>query len=53
MNNKEKEYLASQLDTIYNLLKQLEGTREKGTITHNLMYELENINMNLDIPFLD
>lgn len=53
MNNKEREYLKNQLDTVYKLLNKLENSKIKGTTEYNITYELENINIKLDIPFTE
>ena len=53
MDIKEKEYLKSQLDSVYQLLNKLENSKTKGTTEYNIVFELENINIKLDIPFAE
>ena len=53
MDIKEKEYLKNQLDSVYQLLNKLENSKIKGTTEYNITYELENINIKLDIPFTE
>lgn len=53
MDIKEKEYLKSQLDSVYQLLNKLENSKVKGTTEYNIVFELENINIKLDIPFTE
>ena len=53
MDIKEREYLKNQLDTVYKLLNKLENSKIKGTTEYNIVFELENINIKLDIPFTE
>lgn len=53
MNDHDKKYLENQLSKIYSLINSLEGARQKGSTEYKILYELENINMKLDIPFQD
>ena len=53
MDIKEREYLKNQLDTVYQLLNKLENSKIKGTTEYDVIFELENINIKLDIPFTD
>ena len=53
MDIKEREYLKNQLDTVYQLLNKLENSKIKGTTEYDVIFELENINIKLDIPFTE
>lgn len=53
MNDHNKAYLERQLNKIYLLMNGLSEVKTKGTLEYEIMYELENINTKLDIPFKD
>ena len=53
MTSKEKIILQQQLNTIYKLMKDVSRSKVKGTTEYSVIYELEQINMKLDIPFND
>ncbi len=53
MNSEDRNILKNQLDEIYKLMDQVDNARVKGSIEYKIMYELEQINMRLDIPFND
>ena len=53
MNNNEKNILEQQLNKIYKLMDQVDKSKVRGTTEYRVVYELEQINMGLDIPFND
>jgi hypothetical protein len=53
MTDPEKQILKSHLDAAYDLLKQLSNSKIKGTTEYKAIFELENINIKLDLPFND
>lgn len=53
MNSEDRNILKNQLDKIYKLMDQVDRARVKGSTEYRIMYELEQINMKLDIPFSD
>lgn len=53
MYKSNKEILNKQLDKVYDLINKLDIPKQKGTTLYNVIYELEQINIMLDIPFRD
>ena len=53
MTNREKQILKEQLDEIYHLFKQVENSTVQDTTEFRIMFELEEINRKLNIPFND
>jgi len=53
MIDTEKKILESQLNKIYELLKKVPQSQIKGTPEFQIVYELETINMKLNISFND
>ena len=53
MNAEDKVILEDQLNAIYKLMNQVDRAKVRGTAEYKVMYELEQINMRLDIPFND
>ena len=53
MTSKEKSIIENSLNVAYGIIKKLPNSKIKGTPEYELLFNLENINLNLDIPFQD
>ena len=53
MNKNEKMIIKENLDQVYELLKNYEDRKTKGSTAYSITFLLENINMQLNIPFED
>ena len=53
MTSEEKQIIKQHLDRAYELLSKLEGSKTRGSIEYKTIFELENINIKLNIPFKD
>ncbi len=53
MKECEKIILKDSLNKAYKLLKEFDDHKKQGSTAYQIIYELENINIFLDIPFRD